>query len=117
MAKAKIITGHVLSFEACLFDVPAHNAARVDEAVLIKDGRIAEIGSLDALQRAARGAELHRFDGHLISAGFRRPYTLPADRHRRILGQAPDGVVTDIHVPQGNEVPRPERPAGMARTS
>ncbi len=70
MARAQIITGHVLCFTASPFEVPAAEAVRVEEAVLLRDGYICDVGTLDTLRQAAPDAEVHRFDKHLISPGF-----------------------------------------------
>ncbi|MEL7257623.1 MAG: guanine deaminase, partial [Pseudomonadota bacterium] len=70
MAGAQIITGHVLCFTASPFDVPAAEAAWVEEAVLLRDGYVAGVGTFDTLHQTAPKAEFHRFEGHLISPGF-----------------------------------------------
>ncbi|WP_338550743.1 guanine deaminase [Roseovarius phycicola] len=70
MAGAQIITGHVLCFIASPFEVPAAESARIEEAALVRDGSVADVGTLDSLRQAAPEAEIHRFDKHLISPGF-----------------------------------------------
>ncbi len=70
MSGAQIITGHVLCFEGSPFEADAETVARIEEAVLISDGVVVQVGALGTLRKAAPEAEIHGFDGHLISPGF-----------------------------------------------
>ena len=63
MPRDTILTGHVLSFDADPLRGPATGAsdcARLSEAVLIRDGRVAATGALADLRARAPGATLRR---------------------------------------------------------
>ena len=62
-----ILKGQVLSFGGDPF---AGGSARVDEAVVIDQGRILAVGAFDALSRAHPAARVTDYGADLISAGF-----------------------------------------------
>ena len=74
MAQKMLLKGRVVSFRGSPFDGEPTDAARLDEAVLIKDGHIAEIGAADSLIRAHPEAEVKDHGDHLIMAGFVDPH-------------------------------------------
>ena len=65
-----ILTGQVLGFSASPFRSDPEAALTLNEAVIVRDGRIAAVGALDALLPNA--TDLPRIDrpGHLICPGF-----------------------------------------------
>jgi guanine deaminase len=65
-----LLTGRVLSFDASPFDVPAQSAARLHEAVLIRNGRIAAVGDLAGLADRAPRAQRVDHGKAVICAGF-----------------------------------------------
>ncbi len=72
MPKSTLLLGQTLAFTADPFRVPVEEVARHERrgAVLIEDGRIAEVGTADALRAAHRGAEVTDYGDGLITAGF-----------------------------------------------
>ena len=70
MAAEYILKGQVLSYTQSPFGADAGTATRVDEAVAIKDGRIAGAGTLDAMQALLPGAAVTDHGDKLITAGF-----------------------------------------------
>ncbi|MCR8726754.1 guanine deaminase [Frigidibacter sp. ROC022] len=68
----RLILGQVISYAADPFRAPPEEAARHERhgAVLIRDGRIAEVGPADRLRAAAPQAEVTDYGAALISAGF-----------------------------------------------
>ncbi|MEL6409179.1 MAG: guanine deaminase [Pseudomonadota bacterium] len=70
MSNAKIINGQVLSYINSPFEVPVKEAVRIEEAVLIRDGKIEGMGSLSDILSRAPEAEIEDCGMHLISAGF-----------------------------------------------
>jgi guanine deaminase len=66
---ADLILGRVLSFVADPF-VVGPDAARIDEAVLVDQGRIQAVGPADAMRRTHPGARITDYGGSVISAGF-----------------------------------------------
>ena len=70
MSRPTIITGQVLSFAGSPFDKPVSDAAQIHDAVLIVDGKIAGLGTKDALERRAPEAQIADHSGRLILAGF-----------------------------------------------
>jgi len=65
-----ILSGQVLSFTSSPFQGDPESAARVDEALVIADGRITAVGALDDLTRAHPGAARTDYPGKVIMAGF-----------------------------------------------
>ncbi|MEO3414086.1 guanine deaminase [Roseovarius sp. CAU 1744] len=65
-----ILTGQVLSYTGSPFDGDPAAAARLDEAVLIRAGRISASGTRAEMQAAAPGAQLSDQGDALIMAGF-----------------------------------------------
>lgn len=51
MAQKTLLKGRVLSFTGSPFDGEPTEATRLDEAVVIEHGRIAEVGTADALKK------------------------------------------------------------------
>lgn len=70
MPSETILKGRVLSFAGSPFDGPPAEAARSDEALVLKDGKIADVGSFTALSRAWPRAETVDHGERLILAGF-----------------------------------------------
>ncbi len=64
---ANLLLGQVLSFEGDLF---AGGSARVDEALLIEDGRVLAVGPAARLRALRPGARVTDYGRDLISAGF-----------------------------------------------
>ncbi|WP_149140774.1 guanine deaminase [Gemmobacter caeruleus] len=64
-----LLLGRVLSFTADPFTA-GPEAARLDEAVVIAEGRIVATGTAEALRRAHPQARVTDYGGRLISAGF-----------------------------------------------
>lgn len=65
----KLLLGQVLSFADDPFEA-GPSAAKVDEALLISEGRIQAVGSAQELRAAYPGAEVTDYGTALISAGF-----------------------------------------------
>jgi len=74
MAQKTLLKGRVLSFEGSPFDGDPTEAARLDEAVLIEDGRVLASGSADSLRQTHPDAEIRDYGTHLIMAGFVDPH-------------------------------------------
>ncbi|WP_171133523.1 MULTISPECIES: guanine deaminase [unclassified Ruegeria] len=74
MAQSTLLKGRILSFEASPFEEDPDAAARVHEAVLIENGRIAALGTIDALSAAHPTADVRDYGNHLIMAGFVDPH-------------------------------------------
>ncbi len=70
MTPPRILTGQVLCFTRSPFEGDPAGSARLDEAVLIENGRIMRTGPLADLRTAAPDARIERYDDHLISPGF-----------------------------------------------
>jgi len=70
MPDEMILTGQVLSFESSPFTGDPSGAARIDGAVLIRNGLVAGLGDRDSLIRQAPGAGVTDLGDALISAGF-----------------------------------------------
>lgn len=66
---ADLLLGQVLSFDGDPF-VLGPEAGRMNEAVLVDDGRIAAVGSAASLRAAHPQARVTDYGQHLISAGF-----------------------------------------------
>ena len=66
---ADLLLGQVLSFDGDPF-VLGPEAGRMNEAVLVDDGRIAAVGSVASLRGAHPQARVTDYGQHLISAGF-----------------------------------------------
>ena len=66
---ADLLLGQVLSFDGDPF-VLGPEAGRMNEAVLVDDGRIAAVGSVASLRGAYPQARVTDYGQHLISAGF-----------------------------------------------
>lgn len=65
-----ILKGQVLSFTGSPFADAPTDAARFDEAVAVRNGRIGAIGGLDQVQRQHPGAPVIAYPDKLITAGF-----------------------------------------------
>lgn len=70
MGGETILKGRVLSFTADPFAVPAHEAARLDEALAISSGRIVGRGGFDQLKAHYPRAAVADHGERLIMAGF-----------------------------------------------
>ena len=71
MPPETLVTGQILSFAASPFGTPTPgDAARVHEAVLIRDGKIAALGQAAALSAQAPQAQRVDLGDALICAGF-----------------------------------------------
>jgi guanine deaminase len=70
MAGEFILKGRVLSFADSPFDGAPQEAARLDEALVIRDGRIADVGGFATLQAAHRHAETVDYGDRIVMAGF-----------------------------------------------
>ncbi|MGR3636086.1 MAG: guanine deaminase [Shimia sp.] len=72
MTAAKLLLGQTLSFEGNPFETAPAEAARHERsgAVLIKDGRIAAVGTSDALRAAHPQADVTDYGDALLCAGF-----------------------------------------------
>ncbi|KPA22048.1 Guanine deaminase [Shimia sp. SK013] len=72
MTAAKLLLGQTLSFEGNPFETAAADAARHERrgAVLIRDGRIAAVGTSDALRAAHPQADVTDYGDALLCAGF-----------------------------------------------
>lgn len=65
-----LLTGRVIRFDADPFEAPPADAIRVDEAVLLTGGLIAEIGEAGVLRAAHPDARRVDYGQMIISAGF-----------------------------------------------
>lgn len=74
MAQKTLLKGRVLSFTGSPFDGEPTEATRLDEAVVIDKGRVADVGASDALMRRHPDAVIKDHDNHLIIAGFVDPH-------------------------------------------
>ena len=74
MGAVTILTGRVLSFDTTPFEGVPGDAARLDEAVALQDGRIVARGSLAELRAAYPQAERRDHGDKLICAGFIDPH-------------------------------------------
>lgn len=70
MSGETILKGQVLSFTVSPFDGDAPGAGRVDEAVVLKEGKIAAVGGFDTLRTAYPRADVVDHGDCLIMAGF-----------------------------------------------
>jgi guanine deaminase len=70
MTSDLILKGTVLRFPSSPFDGPPEEAARLDEALLLRGGRIAAVGGAEKLRAEAPDAETQDWSGHLLMAGF-----------------------------------------------
>ena len=71
MSKTTILKGQVLVFSADPFGPGApEDAARIEEAVALRDGKILRLGRADDLRQAHPQAEVIDYGAHLISPGF-----------------------------------------------
>lgn len=74
MAQKTLLKGRVLSFTGSPFDGEPTEATRLDEAVVIDKGRVADVGASDALMRRHPDAVIKDHGNHLIIAGFVDPH-------------------------------------------
>ena len=74
MTQEILLTGRVLSFERSPFEAAADQAARLDEALVIRDGRIAAVGGAARLAAAHPQALRRDHGSHVILAGFIDPH-------------------------------------------
>ena len=70
MAGETLLVGRVLSFTGSPFEVSAPEATRLDEAVLIRAGKVAAVGGADDLRALAPRAETVDLGAALVTAGF-----------------------------------------------
>jgi len=70
MAGETLLIGRVLSFTGSPFEVSAPEATRLDEAVLIRAGKVAAVGGADDLRALAPRAETVDLGAALVTAGF-----------------------------------------------
>ena len=70
MTSETLLTGRVLVYTGAPFEGDPALAARLDEAVLIRDGRVVQTGTADALRKAAPQATPEDMGDALITAGF-----------------------------------------------
>jgi guanine deaminase len=70
MAGEKLLKGRVLSFTASPFERDPTEAARLDEALVVADGKVVAVGAYDALSMRFAEAEVTDHGEHLIMAGF-----------------------------------------------
>lgn len=70
MTDPEILAGKVLCFTASPFALPAQEATRIEEAVLVAKGRIVATGGLAELRAQAPAATVADYGDCLISAGF-----------------------------------------------
>ncbi|MBT8155576.1 guanine deaminase [Epibacterium ulvae] len=71
MREEFILTGQVLSFDASPFEADAPtDAARLSDAVLVRDGKVVELGSRADLQALAPEAPVRDHGQDLVLAGF-----------------------------------------------
>jgi len=74
MNAVTILTGRVLSFATTPFDGAPDEAARLDEAVALRDGRILALGPAEELRAAHPQAVRHDYGDKVICAGFVDPH-------------------------------------------
>ncbi|NOD34629.1 MULTISPECIES: guanine deaminase [unclassified Ruegeria] len=74
MAQKTLLKGRVLSFTGSPFEGEPTDATRLHEAVVIEDGRIADVGTADTLTQAHPDAATKDHGNHLIMAGFVDPH-------------------------------------------
>ena len=74
MAQKTLLKGRVLSFTGSPFDGEPTEATRLDEAVVVEHGRIAEVGTVDTLKKAHPDAVTKDHGTRLIMAGFVDPH-------------------------------------------
>lgn len=70
MTSATIVKGRVLSFAQSPFAGSPTDAARINDALVIAGGRIAQVGTFDDLRAAFPGAEVDDQGTRVIIAGF-----------------------------------------------
>ncbi len=70
MGDKMILKGQVLSFTDSPFEAPPLDAARIDEALVLQDGKIRQVGGFDALRKAYPTADVTDYGGHVIMAGL-----------------------------------------------
>lgn len=70
MDETVILTGKILSFTGSPFDGAPTDAACLDEALLLRDGRIAAVGAFDRLHADHPQAHVIAYPDKLITAGF-----------------------------------------------
>ena len=70
MDSGMILKGRVLSFACSPFDTTPAEAARLDEALVLVDGQIADVGGFDALRGGYPRAGLVDYGNKVILAGF-----------------------------------------------
>ena len=70
MAGETILKGRVLSFTGSPFEGDPAAAAQIDEALVIKGGKVADLGSLAALRARYKTADIVDHGDHIIMAGF-----------------------------------------------
>ncbi len=74
MAQKTLLKGRVLSFDGSPFEGEPTDCTKLDEAVVIEDGRVQAVGALDRLRAAHPDAEVTDYGKHLIMAGFVDPH-------------------------------------------
>jgi guanine deaminase len=74
MKQEILLTGRVLSFTSTPFEAAPEAAARLDEALVIRDGRIAALGTASDLAAAHPQALRHDHGARVILAGFIDPH-------------------------------------------
>ncbi|WP_417677323.1 guanine deaminase [Pseudodonghicola sp.] len=74
MTQEILLTGRVLSFTSTPFEAAPEAAARLDEALVIRDGRIAALGTASDLAAAHPQALRHDHGARVILAGFIDPH-------------------------------------------
>ena len=70
MTSATIVKGRVLSFAQSPFTGTPTDAAQIDDALVIADGRIAQVGAFDDLRAAFPDADVDDQGARVILAGF-----------------------------------------------
>jgi guanine deaminase len=65
-----ILTGQLLGYRASPFEVPPEEAARIDEAVLVRNGLIVETGRAEEVRAKAPAAVIEDLGDALITPGF-----------------------------------------------
>ena len=74
MAHKTLLKGRVLSFDGSPFEGEPTDCTKLDEAVVIEDGRVQAVGALDRLRAAHPDAEVTDYGKRLIMAGFVDPH-------------------------------------------
>jgi len=74
MTQEILLTGRVLSFTSTPFEAAPEAAARLDEALVIRDGRVAALGTASDLAAAHPQALRHDHGARVILAGFIDPH-------------------------------------------